>query len=371
MKILIWTNGFWPAIGGLETQCLALAKGLIQNGHQCKIITKKTYSSWADYEKYQSICVHRYPFEQALDKSNLKEIAKISQQIRKLIEEFQPDLIHLQYTNASYLFFYDLIQRNLPIPKLITIHGLFLDDKKRLDGMYHWILKKAARVTCVSDTLLNELLNGAPLLKNTALRIYNGLAMPEMTSSPLSFDEPTILCLGRLTDEKGFDICLGAFQLLQKKIPKSKLIIAGDGCEKSFLKKLARGLGLKNNIFFMGEVPHKNVFDLLNKASLVVVPSRYEAFGLTALEAMQLARPIIASDVGGLTELIRHQETGLLVPKNDIDALATAMEYVLTQPKIATEMGQRAHEDVKERFGIPQLIKNYTAIYSQILGEHS
>jgi len=97
------------------------------------------------------------------------------------------------------------------------------------------------------------------------------------------------------------------------------------------------------------------------------MPSRYEPFGLVALEAMQLAKPIIASRVGGLPEIIRHQDTGFLVTRNNIEELTNAMAYLITHPDEAVAMGQRARADVLKRFSIEKMVDGYEQAYCDVI----
>ena len=107
--------------------------------------------------------------------------------------------------------------------------------------------------------------------------------------------------------EKGADIALEAFAHAVKRVPALELLVAGDGGERGALERRAAELGLCENVRFLGWVDPEGVSALLNRATLVLVPSRQEAFGQAALEAATAGRPVVASAVGGLPEIIRHR----------------------------------------------------------------
>src|SRR5207244_8567887 len=109
-------------------------------------------------------------------------------------------------------------------------------------------------------------------------------------------------------------------------------------------------LGLLNCIEFLGSVPPEKVAHLIDEATLVVMPSRLEGFGLVALEAALMARPVVAARVGGLPEVVLHEQTGLLVAANDSQALAQAIVRLLEYPNIARQMGRAARDWARQKF---------------------
>ena len=161
-----------------------------------------------------------------------------------------------------------------------------------------------------------------------------------------------------------------ALVLLRQRIPSARLVIAGDGPAAPELREQVSRAGLRDAVEFVGWVPPENVPALLNTATVVLMPSRWqEAFGIVALQAMQMARPIVASDVGGLPEVVLDGRTGFIVPKDDPAALASASFRLLDCPELAENMGTEARTRALETFGFARHVDGYEALYSKIIGE--
>ncbi|HEY4346294.1 MAG TPA: glycosyltransferase [Gaiellaceae bacterium] len=175
---------------------------------------------------------------------------------------------------------------------------------------------------------------------------YGIAAGPE--PEPYSSESPRFLCIGRLIPIKGHVVLLRAFRKVLDERPDVTLDIAGRGVLEHGLKDLSRELGLNGAVRFLGHV--NPVQRAVEESLAVVVPSLGEGFGMVALEAMERARPVIAASIGGLEDLVREGETGLLVPPGDADALATAMLTLAADPSQAVALGLEARRRAIERF---------------------
>jgi len=367
MKILFWTDFFWPKIGGMETQATVLLHALQRRGHQCVVITRQTQTTLVNYQEHRSIPIYRYPFDQAYEQKDLKLTGHIFCQTKKFILQFKPDVIHVNIGFGPALTIYQMLNKTISIPSLVTIHGLATDEKPQFVKVYKQIFAMGDRLSCVSQAILKEVRHYNPDIRDKSCCIYNGLPMPSLEPLVPNFTPSKILLIGRFIERKGFDLAIHAVRLLVNKISEVQLNIAGYGSDEMHLKQLAKNLKLEKNTTFLGAVNQHNALALINEASIVVIPSRYESFGLVALEAMQLAKPIIASRAGGLPEIVRHQDTGLLVEKNNIEQIASAMEYLITHPDEAVAMGQRARADVLVRFSIEKITDDYEQAYRDVI----
>jgi glycosyltransferase involved in cell wall biosynthesis len=175
---------------------------------------------------------------------------------------------------------------------------------------------------------------------------YGIAAGPEPT--PYKGDELRFLCVGRLIPIKGHVVLLRAFRRVLDERPDARLEIAGRGPLEHGLKDLTRELGLSDAVSFLGHVTP--VQRAVEQAFAVVVPSLGEGFGMVALEAMERARPVIAASIGGLEDLVRDGETGLLVPPGDDRPLAEAMLALAADPGRAAALGRAARVRALERF---------------------
>jgi glycogen(starch) synthase len=175
-----------------------------------------------------------------------------------------------------------------------------------------------------------------------------------------------LLCLGRLSPEKGFDVAVTAFASLVNRFPNARLVIVGEGPERTKLECQIRKLGLTHRVELAGEVAPEEVPGLLNTVTMVLLPSRQESFGLVALEAALMARPVVATRVGGLPEVVLHEQTGLLVENENSGALAEAAAFLLTQPATAMKMGQTARLRAHHTFSWQRHVDAYDALYQRL-----
>ena len=171
-------------------------------------------------------------------------------------------------------------------------------------------------------------------------------------------------CVGRLERVKGVEYFLRAVALLVAQRPDARYVVAGSGsCERE-LKALAAELGLAGLVEFAGYVD--SAPSLLASLDVVVVPSLSEASGLTAMEAMAVGVPVVASFVGGLPEVIESGESGLLVPPADAEALARAVARLLDNPELSRRLAAEARRRADQRFGVERMVSAYLAVYEEL-----
>jgi glycosyltransferase involved in cell wall biosynthesis len=161
---------------------------------------------------------------------------------------------------------------------------------------------------------------------------------PNGEPKPYEGSEPRLLCVGRLIPIKGHIVLLRAFAAAKRDLPDLQLDIAGGGPLEPALKALVRELGIADSVRFLGHV--SPIQAAIEGAAVVVVPSMGEGFGMVALEAMERARPVIAAAIGGLGELMRHGETGLLVPPGEAEPLREAIVRLAGDLELARRMGE-------------------------------
>ena len=177
--------------------------------------------------------------------------------------------------------------------------------------------------------------------------VHYGIAV-DGAATPYAGGEPRLLCVGRLIPIKGHLVLLRALAQARARVPGVTLDIAGRGALEPALKSYARELGLTDAVRFLGFV--SPVQKAIENSAIVVVPSLGEGFGMVALEAMERARPVIASAVGGLPEIVADGETGLVVPSADADALADAIVGLAGDLSRASDMGKLGRERALSEF---------------------
>jgi glycogen(starch) synthase len=216
--------------------------------------------------------------------------------------------------------------------------------------------------------MLAQLHARAPEIRSRSSVILNGLDFPAALPEPIPADGHRLLCLGRLHFQKGFDLALSALAAIVDRFPNARLTIAGDGPERAALERRAYELNLTGVVDFIGWVSPDKVSELLNAATLILMPSRSEPFGLVALEAASMARPVIASRVGGLPEVVVDGTTGLLVDAENSQELAQAIAVMLTHPQQAAQMGQAGRKRARECFAWQHCVDSYDELYQKLAG---
>jgi glycosyltransferase involved in cell wall biosynthesis len=178
--------------------------------------------------------------------------------------------------------------------------------------------------------------------------------------------EPVLGCVARLRGEKGQATLLRAAARLRARWPALVVILVGDGPQEAALRTLAEGLGLAGRVCFAGHQPNRPNLHRLFDVS--VLASDHEGFPNTLVEAMAAGRPTVASDVGGVPDAVRHEETGLLVPPGDDAALAGALARVLADPAWAARLGERGRVLAWEQFRAAAVTERLMAVYATLAG---
>jgi glycogen synthase len=359
MRILFWSSAFLPQIGGIGVLAAQFLPAMRARGYEYLVTASQGDRSLPSSATRQGIPVHRFPFWQSL--ANIDELMEVRQQVAELKRRFAPDLIHINGAGRDD-FFHLVTASAHPAPLLVTLHGEWV---KEADAIVKRTLQSAAWVVGCSNAILDKGQRLASEIVPRSSVIYNAVAETFVLPAPLPTPQ-RLLCIGRLSKEKGFDLALTAFACIVRRVPDLRLVMAGDGPERRRLENQAVEMGLKDTIQFLGWVAPENVPELINTATLVVMPSRAESLPMVALQAAQRARPVVGTRVGGLPEVVIDQETGFLVDKENPEALANAIAFLLDHPKRATRMGQAARDRVQRKFNWQQHVDSYDKLYRKL-----
>jgi glycogen(starch) synthase len=365
VRILFWAERIFPEIGGIETFTRLLMQGMQNRGHEVEIIGSSLSTPSTTQDAEYGFTIRRFPFAHAFKNHNLHQIKSILKQVIQAIDSFHPDLIHLNTFLTSSFYFLRIPRHKRP-KTLLTLHTE-IAQTETARHLQSQIIKNVDFVVGVSETTMSSYLELFPELRKRSEVIYNSVDAPQVKPKDIIFSPPTILALGRLRPIKGFDIAIKTFPSVLSKFPTGELIIAGEGEERENLEVLVHRLNLDSSVTFKGYVPNNQIADLYNQATIVIVPSRYEQFGLVAVEAGQMERPVVASRVGGLQEIIDHNKTGLLVPPNDSDSLAKSILSLLEHPDTARQYGRNARKRVNRMFSFQQFLDSYEKAYWDVI----
>ncbi len=365
MRVLWWTYDFWPAIGGGEVLGAELIRGLQAMGYPLAVVTQQSGKELPERSDFHGIPVARFPFHDVLQARDPARIAGLQTRLKDLVRKFQPDLVHL-HTLAYPAFFCERAISVWPARLLVTRHEYFHSTPQE-DVLAAQVLASADWVACCSRGVLEEVRRLVPGIARRSSTILNGLAPPGTPPTSPPMEPPVLLCLGRLTDQKGFDLAIAALARLRTRCPRSRLIVAGDGPARDALKERALHLGVADRVQFLGWVAPPRVPETLRRATVVLVPSRGgEAFGLVALQAAQMARPVVAARTGGLPEVVADGKTGLLFDPDDAEGLAAAVGFLLERPEAITRYGLAGRERALERFSGQRYLEEYHRLYQRL-----
>lgn len=281
-------------------------------------------------------------------KYDLRGILKII----TLIKKGKYDIIHV------HLFPADIFAAlaSLFLSKdIVWIFSEHCDRNRRRSHRFYKILdgftySRYSKIVCVSKQVELALLNWIPSNKGKTKVISNAVPIPKFLN-PCPSKIYDILFVGRLVREKGVDILLKTIKILKNKYSRNlKIAIVGDGELKESLNNLTVELGVNREVKFFGV--RKDIKEFMISSKIIVLPSRSEGFGLVIIEAMSNMLPVIATNVGGIPELIENGEEGILVPPEDPKALARAINNLLENEELRKKLSQAAYKKVREKYSI-------------------
>jgi glycogen(starch) synthase len=363
MRILFWPGTFWPVIGGIEVHAAKLLPALEARGYEFIVVTTHNSPDHPAEDTYNGIPVYRFRFWEG--HNDVDRLMEIRGQINKLKREFAPDLVHRNGVGIGD-FFHLITAKTYPTPLLVTLVNDLRHERIDNETSLRDILRQANWVNSVSEAALIQARQLVPEIASRSSVIHYGLDVPDNVPTPLPKEEPRLLCLGRLAPQKGFDVALTAFANIVERYPNARLVLAGDGPERSALEKQTAELGITDAVDFLGWVLPEDVPGLLNTATIVVMPSRWEGHPLVGLQATLMARPIVGTRVGGLPEIVEHNRTGLLVDREDSDALAAAIVKMLDDLDNAALLGENARSRSLQIFDWDACIDAYDNLYQQL-----
>ncbi|MDP3465214.1 MAG: glycosyltransferase family 4 protein, partial [Sulfuricurvum sp.] len=292
---------------------------------------------------------------------------------RRVLKEYRPDIVHVQYMAPGSLAI--LLFKMLGAKKVLaTAHvpGHIYKNKTVPKFISNYMTEL---FLCVSKSSEEAFFDTKPQLYDTQLyhagrkhfTLYNCTDIPEYPITKLQNQPLTIGVISRLSHEKGIDLLLQSMPKILSVFPDVRLLIVGDGTEKTSLLYLALELNISDSIIWAGLQPKEALESYYGQMDIVAIPSRFEGFGLTAIEAMSYSIPVVASAVDGLMEVIEHGVSGMLVKPKDPSALADAIIALLLDPDKCRELGQNGYTRVKAAFAYNIYQKTIAKIYNNLL----
>jgi glycosyltransferase involved in cell wall biosynthesis len=288
--------------------------------------------------------------------------------IGRLVRAKKFDIIHVNWPFPHIIF--GLVGKALGRARIFsTFYGLEIRWLKKkfpyLMKPFALLINKSDVITAISHHTAHELV---PVVEKKVTIIPFGVSLSKHATSAI--DHKEIIFVGRHVERKGVNVLISAFNLVHKKIPH-RLIIVGDGPERSAWENLANSHGLGQRVKFTGWISDAELNAQYRRCSFFVLPAIYdkhgdtEGLGVVMIEAMSCAKPVIASNIGGITDVVEHNVNGLLVPPGDVSALAQAIEQLATDETLRKMLGENAKRIVDERFNWDKITGDLISLYEK------
>jgi N-acetyl-alpha-D-glucosaminyl L-malate synthase BshA len=365
----------YPTHGGSGVVASELAINLARKGHEIHIVSYAPPFRLRSF--YPNIFIHEVGIASYPLFKYPPYALGLATKLVELVETYDLELIHAHYAvpHAASAYLAKQILESQRIKIITTLHGTDI-TLVGADQSFHRVIKftieKSDGVTAVSDYLRQRTMQEFDIQREIRV-IYNFIDpnRPEKShnqcdrKSYAPHGEKILMHASNFRPVKRVGDVVRIFAQVRSQIP-AKLILIGDGPERIFIKQLVKELKVDADVHFLGEQDHLEPLFLC--ADLFLLPSEQESFGLTALEAMNCGVPVIATDIGGLPEVITHGETGYLYPVGEIKEMAEKSIALLSNPKKHALFKQQARRRAIQSFNANQIIPQYEAYYEEILG---
>ncbi len=386
MNICIVTWEYSPRIvGGIARHCEGLAKALVKMGHSIDVITLD-FPGASQYEEVEGVKIHRTSIELGhpsfiawvfiFNHFMEKKIAMLSKDVKFDVIHIHDWLVALAGIAAKHY---------LKIPLVLTLHstevgralGLNNPDSYLIDGIEWWATYESKRVIVTSNSMKREVEEHFHLPQSKIDVIPNAIDTSKYHVEVdreavkrrygIAPDSRIVLFIGRLVPQKGVEYLIKATPKIVSNHPNAYIVIVGDGWLKEHLLSLA--LSIKHKISFLGFLSDSELIELILSSDVLVVPSIYEPFGIVALEGMAAGVPVVASNVGGLAEIIEHDRTGVLVYTGDANSIAWGVNRILSDSNYARWLVENAKRKVQEIYSWDAVASRTVEVYEKSYGE--
>lgn len=296
--------------------------------------------------------------------------------LQQVIDDCRPDIVHSHGTTALLEIGPRFMFRKHP-PWVHTYHfGNYPNIRKRYLYAERLFSRFADQLVAVSDYQKNTIIRTHWLRSGDITTIHNGVASPDIDLSEneiheirksfgIGEDDVVVGCIAVLSRQKGISFLLEAVDRVISSNSRVKFLIVGGGHLQSALEEQARELNIQANVVFTGW--RNDALRLMQVFDIFILPSLWEAFSIVVLEAMASSRPMILTDVADHAKIIRHGESGYIVPPGNSSAIAECILNMLASPEQALAMARKAHDSYRENFTISRMAIKYSELYKRMM----
>lgn len=369
MKILqVITRG--DVFGGAQAHVRDLSVALAERGHSVCVamggageLSEQLASAGIPYRQVQALQRSIRP---------LRDLRALLQ-LKALIGELRPDIVACHSSKAGFLG--RMAGRSCGVSTVFTVHGwAFADGVPAARRTVYRILERFAgrfadRIITVSDYDHNLARQQRIVTTDRLRRVHNGIAdvAPELLADP-SATPVVILMVARIDDQKDQATLLRGLAAVASDVPW-RLRLAGDGPNLSAVERLARNLRIADRVEFLGH--RSDVLQLLAGSQIFALTSNWEGLPISILEAMRAGVPVVASDVGGVGEVVVHGETGFLTRRGDSGEVAAALAALIRDPELRLKQAKSARRRFLQQFTLHRQMRETIEIYNGLLASQS
>jgi glycosyltransferase involved in cell wall biosynthesis len=382
MKILIVCKSIpIRSQGGIQTHVWKLSEHMIRLGHEVSILTAGSWKQGIKTYELEGRTIIEIPYlplyRQPLMPMFLEELSfNISAKKWLKNHEMAFDIVHLQGRSG---FMRPKTGNKKPI--VSTFHGLVSVENNRskransIEIFLHerwatWFERSQIKYSNALIAVSNEMLEEMQSLTSDKLAktqiISNGVDLEKFNINKTQgeIDEKRLVFVGRIDPIKGI---YNLVQAMKQVKPDIHLVMIGDSFERKAFEKHVFTDGLADRITFTGALPNATVFEWIRASYALVLPSFHETQGIVLLEANACGKPVLASDVGGIKEVVQHKENGFLFNPHNIDSIADAINALFEMPKTARQMGERGRELVEKYYTWDKIAEQTLDFYANTI----
>ena len=354
------------AIGGSEMLARRLALGLTRRRYACSLYAVHDDGPLADLLRADGIPCRAFSRKGKWDPGL----------IVRLVQQFRANGTKVVHTHHLGQLLYGGLAGRLAGCRVIhTEHEYYSLMSPRAQRLLRVLTRLADHVTAVAEPVRTFLEGTVGLPPSKLITIQNGVEVHRYEAAiphdrdewDLKNSDVIIGCVARLSQEKGHTVLLHAFRKVISRHPEARLALIGDGEERERLQHLATDLSIGHFVRFLGL--RADVPEILAACDLFTLPSIQEGFPMVILEALAAGKAVIASEVGAISDVIRHGATGLLVPPGDTDALADALCLLIEDEEARQRLGQSGRELVRKAYDFERTVGQYDDLYQRALGK--
>jgi glycosyltransferase involved in cell wall biosynthesis len=383
MKICHITWEYPPRIvGGIARHVEDLAKALAKLGHEVSVVTLE-FPGASSYEELDGVKIYRAPTEighpHFLTWALLFNTS-IEKRLADIGEDFDVLHVHDWLTAPSGISAKHFLRRPLVATLHSTEYGrstLQSIDSFTIDSWEWWTTYEANKVIVTTYSMRHEVCGHFHAPWEKVWIIPNAVDVSKFQVSVdrnavrarynVGPNEKLVLYVGRLVPQKGVEFLIQAVPRIDGRFGDAKFVIVGDGWLRGHLEALANQMGQRWRINFTGFIPDSELIALMRSADVLIIPSVYEPFGIVALEGMAAGVPVVASQVGGLAEVVEHDKTGEYVYMRNPESIAWGVERVLSNPAHAAWLVKNGREAVERVYSWEAVAKKTTELYEDVV----